>query len=49
MYLIQIKSLNIVEHVFLLLRYQYSVGEALCCSLLLLSLVSFVAENYFLV
>lgn len=47
--LIQIKSLNTVEHVFLPLRYQYSTGEALCCSLLLLSSVSFVQENYFLV
>lgn len=47
--LIQIKSLNTVEHVFLPLRYQYSIGKALCCSLLLLSSVSFVQENYFLV
>uniref|UniRef100_A0A8C9KVU1 BTB domain-containing protein n=1 Tax=Serinus canaria TaxID=9135 RepID=A0A8C9KVU1_SERCA len=46
--LIQIKSLNTVEHVFLPLRYQYSAGEALCCSLLLLSSVSSVQENYFL-
>lgn len=38
--LIQIKSLNTVEHVFLPLRNQYSAGEAFCCSLLLLSSVS---------
>lgn len=47
MYLIQIRRLNTVDHVFLLLRYQYSVEEGLCCSLLLLSSVSSVAENYF--
>lgn len=45
MYLIQIKSLNTVEHVFLPLRYRYSVEEALCCSFLMLSSDSFVPET----